>query len=188
MTDLVGRWQVVSRLRRRRRKWTCAESQVASGAIQLPSERHWIFPTFQNRHAFLWIPLQPPHGPLKQAWLIQTSLHLSQPFKPTTVELSLSYAVQHLATDTDTFFFSPHVWTFCPHIGFWCSHCRGCTTNLTVIQNCIINHTWAAQIITNKPKSQFEWLLSTDYKDRSGVQESCPPLGSGGTFSSSGFP
>lgn len=46
----------------------------------------------------------PPNGPLKQG-MIQTSLQLSltQPFKPSTVELSLTYAVQHLATNTGTF-------------------------------------------------------------------------------------
>lgn len=42
------RWRAASRSRRRRGKWTRAEGQVASGAIQLPSERRRIFPRFSK--------------------------------------------------------------------------------------------------------------------------------------------
>lgn len=68
------------------------------------------FPHFSKNKDVHFPPNPPhsptPHGPTKQG-MIQTSLQLSltQPFKPSTVELSLTYAVQHLATNTGTFSF-----------------------------------------------------------------------------------
>lgn len=108
-----GRWQAVSRLRRRRRKWTRPESQVASAAIQLPSEHHWIpyFSKNKDMHFPLYCgplkpdqPPAPPH-PLNPAlwnylWLMQFSAWLQTRTR--------SAGHSHVLLTT----------------GYWCARCR----------------------------------------------------------------
>lgn len=149
--------------------------QVASGAIQLPSERRWIFSHFSKKIKTCTPPSFPPmvHWS-RQDWSRPASSSASpSPLNPALWNYYWVNAIQRLAANTGTFLSFPvTISTSTPHTFVLLLVFGGLMPrsysefDKTVKNTWIITHAQAAHMITKKQKMQFEWSQwsSTRYR------------------------